>query len=406
MRLFAAGLGILSEAEGASMVDRVSPRYARLFVSPDGSQSRSRRDAGAATRACFEAMRFRFPGPDAAYLIDLLIQLGDIGSFDLHGSIRTIGTQIGDLLTEPVDVARLSRGVRALGGRTCVVERVSRQLWCLRLAGASDPGSPHHRRLLAETPTPCRLDGAESGRRRNTTYEPGDAAVAGDADEGPCSQVAAARALAEIAAERDEAREGLIAAACQLDQTRTEVESARFEIEGQRRQLTDANAALVATVARSRQLEEVLLEREVEREDLTRRLAALQLKLEQVQAPGPVQVDTPGKEAALKCTLKLERERRHATEVRLRRILGVLRTKLDALPLEAPEDALEGYDADDLAPVIVGFGRILLEHAAELRRELADLERSPESDPARIALLRQDAETAELLARHGAGDRW
>lgn len=380
------------------MGEGVLPRYARLLESPNSSRSRSRREAVAAARACFEAMRFRFPGPDAAYLIDLLIQLGDIGSFDLHGSVRTIGTQIGELLAEPVDVARLSRGVRALCGRTCVVERVSRQLWCLRLAGASDPGSPHHRRLLAETPTPCRLDGAESGRRRTSSHEAGDAAVARDVGE---SQVAM---LAEMAAERDQAREGLRAAACLLDQTRAEVESARFEIEDLRRQLTEASAALAATVARSSQLEEVLLEREVEREDLTRRLADLQIKLEQVQAR-PVQIDAPGKEAALKGTLKLERERRHATEVRLRRILGVLRTKLDALPHEAPEEALEDYDAEDLAPVIVGFGRILLEHAAELRREIEELERSPESDAARIALLRQDAETAELLARHGAGDR-
>jgi hypothetical protein len=382
------------------MGEGVLPRYARLLESPNTSRSRSRREAVAAARACFEALRFRFPGPDAAYLIDLLIQLGDIGSFDLHGSVRTIGTQIGELLAEPVDVARLSRGVRALCGRTCVVERVSRQLWCLRLAGASDPGSPHHRRLLAETPTPCRLGGVESGRRRNTTPEPRNAPVVGDADEGPGSP----GAFAEIAAERDEAREGLIAAACPIDQTR-EVESARVEIEDLRRQLIDANVALAATVARSRQLEELLLEREVEREDLTRRLADLQMKLEQAQAREPVQVDAPGKEAALKCTLKLERARRHAAEVRLRRILGVLRTKLDALSPEAPEDALEGYDAEDLAPVIVGFGRVLLEHAADLRLEIKELERSPGSDAARIALLRQDAETAELLARHGAGDR-
>ena len=162
------------------MGEGVLPRYARLLESPNSSRSRSRREAVAAARACFEAMRFRFPGPDAAYLIELLIRLGDIGSFDLHGSVRTIGTQIGELLAEPVDVARLSRGVRALCGRTCVVERVSRQLWCLRLAGASDPGSPQHRRLLAETPTPCRLDGAESGRRRTSTHEAGDAAVARD----------------------------------------------------------------------------------------------------------------------------------------------------------------------------------------------------------------------------------
>ncbi len=381
------------------MGERVLPRYARLLESPNTSRSRSRREAVAAARTCFEAMRFRFPGPDAAYLIDLLIRLGDIGSFDLHGSVRTIGTQIGELLAEPVDVARLSRGVRALCGRTCVVERVSRQLWCLRLAGASDPGSPQHRRLLAETPTPCRLDGAESGRRRTSTHEAGDAAVARDVGE---SQVAM---LAEMAAERDQAREGLRAAACLLDQTRAEVESARFEIEDLRRQLTDASAALAATVARSSQLEEVLLEREVEREDLTRRLADLQMKLEQVQAREPVQVDAPGKEAALKVHAEAraraascdrgspsENPRRAANQAR-------------CFAPEAPEEALEDYDAEDLAPVIVGFGRILLEHAAELRREIAELERSPESDAARIALLRQDAETAELLARHGAGDR-
>ena len=61
------------------------------------------------------------------------------------------------LLREVIDVARLYRDVRALPGHTCVVERVSRQLWRLRLAGASDPASPLLPALLAETPTPYRL---------------------------------------------------------------------------------------------------------------------------------------------------------------------------------------------------------------------------------------------------------
>ncbi len=346
-------------------------------------------------------MRSRFPGPDAAYLIDLLIRLGDVGSFDLHGSLRTIGTQIGELLARPVDAARLSRGVRALSGRTCVVERVSRQLWCLRLAGASDPASPHHRRLLAETPTPCRLDGDH--RRRVSAHQThntaGDRAVGEVAEElaGLRGQLAIAeRKHGETSADLGRAREELAIA-------RADVESARYEIEEQRRQLADARSELATIADRHRQLEEVLVEREVERENLTGLVATLRMEHEQTHARGPVQLDESRREAALKGTLKLERERRHDAEVRLRRILGVLRTKLG--DVGALEDALADYDAEELAPVIAGFGRLLLEHAADLRRELDELERSPAPDMARLALLRQDAETAELLARHAAGDR-
>lgn len=86
-----------------------------------------------------------------------------------------------------------------------------------------------------------------------------------------------------------------------------------------------------------------------------------------------------------------------------RRILGVLRSKLGELPQEAPEAALAGYDTEELEPVVAGFGRLLLQHTAELRRELAELERAADPDTARLALLRQDIETAELLARHAVG---
>jgi hypothetical protein len=113
-----------------------------------------------------------------------------------------------------------------------------------------------------------------------------------------------------------------------------------------------------------------------------------------------VAVEQDGKNAVLKGTLKLERERRHAADVRLRRILGVLRAKLPDVPDEDPEEALAGYEAEDLAATTGGFGRILLELAAERRRELAELEQSAEPDPERLAMLRDDVKLAEALARH------
>ena len=374
----------------------VLPRYARLLESPETSQSRSRREASAAARACFEAMRSRFPGPDAAYVIDLLIRLGEVGSLDFYGSLRTIGQQIGDQLREVIDVARLYRGVRALHGHTCVVERVSRQLWRLRLAGASDPASPHHRRLLAETPTPYRLgagdDNAEQGQGRV-------ADVAEEVGSLRGRLAVAEEHAAEVVVNRDQLRDELQAMSGLRDQACAQIEAIQRELVDLRRRLTDAETEQTAAEARRLQLEEVIHQSEIENEGLVHQIDVMRVQLEQALAR-PVVAEQDAKNAALKGTLKLERERRHAADVRLRRILGVLRAKLPDVPDEDPEEALAGYEAEELAATTGGFGRILLELAAERRRELAELEQSAEPDPERLAMLRDDVKLAEALARH------
>lgn len=370
----------------------VLPRYARLFEPPDVSHSRSRREASAAARACFVAMRSRFAGPDAAYVIGLLIRLGEIGSLDFFGSLRTIGQQIGDMLGEVIDAARLYRGMRALHGHTCVVERISRQLWRLRLAGASDPASPHHRQLLAETPTPYRLGAGGEDR--------GHVELAAEVSNLRHRLALAEEQAAAALAERDQAREELRAMAAMRDQVREQTEATQRELVDLRERWTDVEMERLEAAARQRELEETILQRALENEGLVRQIADQRAALEQAQARPVVAGSEDGKSAALKGALKLERERRHAADVRLRRILSALRAKLGELPDEDPEGALPGYTAEEIETAIGGFGRILLEFAAERRRELAELEQSPTSDPERLAVLRQDVEMADALARH------
>jgi len=371
----------------------VLPRYARLFEPPDVSHSRSRREASAAARACFEAMRSRFAGPDAAYVIGLLIRLGEVGSLDFFGSLRTIGEQIGDMLGEVIDAARLYRGMRALHGHTCVVERVSRQLWRLRLAGASDPASPHHRQLLAETPTPYRL-GAGDGDDR------GRVELSEEASSLRHRLALAEKYAAAAVDERDQAREALQAAAGMRDQAHEEAEAARRELADLRQQWTDARAERIDAAALQDRLEETIRQRALENEGLGRQLAELRAALEQAHAGPVVAGGEDGKIGALKGALRLERERRHAADVRLRRILSVLRAKLGELPAEDPEGALLEYSAEELEAAVGGFGRVLLELAAARRRELTELEQSAAPDPERLAMLRQDVEVADALARH------
>ncbi len=374
----------------------VLPRYARLLESPETSQSRSRREASAAARACFEAMRSRFPGPDAAYLIDLMIRLGEVGSLDFYGSLRTIGQQIGDLLREVIDVTRLYRGVRALHGHTCVVERVSRQLWRLRLAGASDPASPHHRRLLAEPPTPYRLGAGDD----NAEQDPELVAQAVEEVAILRGRLAVAEEhAADVVANRDQLRDELQAMSGLRDQACAQIEAIQCELVDLRRRLTDAETEQTAAEARRLQLEEVIHQSEIENEGLVHQIDVMRVQLEQALAR-PVVAEQDAKNAALKGTLKLERERRHAADVRLRRILGVLRAKLPDVSYEDPEEVLAGHEAEELAATIGGFGRILFELAAERRRELAELEQSAEPDLERLATLREDVKLAEALARH------
>lgn len=330
---------------------RVLPRYERLLEPPEKSRSRIRRDAAAAARACFEAMKRRFPGVDANYVVDLLIQLGAVGSFDLHGSLRVITNQITDLLGTAPEPGRLYRGIRALAGKTCVVERVSRQIWCLRLAGVSDPGSEHHRRLLAETPSPYFL----GGRTTDAT---------------------------DLRRQLAAAEEAALASQAEAERLRRMAEQERLHME---------EAARLAAVERVK-LEDLLLEREIAVEELERQLAAQRAGDESPPADASRLV-------ALRTTLKRERERRYDTEKRLRRLLGVLRVKLAEQGAEPPDE----LDLEDVDAIMGALSEVWQQHLDALHDEHEELTRAPEQDSARLAELDEDVRVAEALTPYLAG---
>jgi predicted nucleic acid-binding Zn-ribbon protein len=293
-------------------------------------------------------MHSRFADPDARFVIDLLIRIGEVGSLDIEGSLRKIGGRIGELLGHAPDPTRLYRGMRALAGQTSLVERVSRQIWRLCMAGITDPSSPRHQRLLEETPTPCRLEIVER-RDAGTT----------------------ARAVGPPArTEADPGRE--------IDTTTAEVAELRAQV----KQLGDERDACRADVehlkSERRQLEEQLLEREIMIEAIERQLAELRDR-----PTVPVDVD---KTPALKATLKAERERRRATETHLRRLLSALRIKLEGEPEQ-------GLDLDRI--LWDSLSATLDEHLAALEEETEEAEREP--GPAQE--LQEDIELTRALTR-------
>ncbi|MBL9099513.1 MAG: hypothetical protein JNL82_01080 [Myxococcales bacterium] len=293
-------------------------------------------------------MHSRFADPDARFVIDLLLRIGEVGSLDIEGSLRKIGGQIGELLGHVPDPPRLYRGMRALAGQTSLVERVSRQIWRLCLAGITDPSSSRHQRLLEETPTPCRLEIVER-RDAGTTAHAHGPSVRTDTD-----------------------------ADVELDTTTAEIAELRAQV----KQLADERDARRAEAehveSERRQLEEQLLEREITIEALERQLAGIR-----GQQVVPVEVD---KTPALKATLKAERERRRAAEMRLRRLLSALRIKLEG-------ESEEGLDLD----------RILWDSlSTTLEQQLAALEEEndeAELEPGHAEELQVDIELARTLTR-------
>lgn len=296
--------------------------------------SRARKDACAAARMCIEGMRSRFAEPDARYLIELLIRIGEVGTLDLEGTLRKIGEQIGELMGQAPDPTRFYQGMRALAGRTSLVERISRQTWRLCMAGITDPSSPRHQRLLDETPSPCRLEIAARSEDRTSPRENDTA----DAE------------LADL-------RDRMKRLSDECDARRAEVESLKSE---------------------RRQLEDQLLEREITIEALSRQLIELRDK-----PPAPVE---PDKSVALKATLKAERERRGAVENRLRRVLSALRIKL-----EGAGDLPEAVQLDRI------LWDSLVTTLAEQLDALEAEEGSSELEPGRAEELRADVELTRAL---------
>lgn len=438
---------VVEEKAGARL-----PRYARLL---GASRGRARREAAEAARACLEAMRFRFP--EALHLVELVIRLGEVGAFDLAGSVKQIAEMIGEILGEPPpDPVKLQRAMRSLDGRTCLVENLSRQRWRLCLAGISDPASDRHRLLLKETPSLYRLDAApEPGpdqydaeaeaeialrRRLEETVsklhnaEAGrDAARAAQADlEKQLHGVRADFARlgsqnAVLRRERDDAEAQRAALETERDalaqrvrdqdtdlaELRAELAARDRELlaERERRRLADearagdvealeeATRAQAAAATDHRQLEEAVLERDVALEDADRRLAALRTEIERIdaaanarlQAADSAAAEEAKRSAGLKAILKDERERRRATETRLRRLLVALRRKLvgdDVTDIELERDEV----------CLAEIRRIAEEHvhAKDDEREALARETEHEED---LDQIDQDARLGRMLGR-------
>lgn len=444
--------------EKAASKPRVLPRYARLL---GVSQGRAQREAATAARACLAAMRFRFP--EALYLVELVIRLGDVGAFDLVGSVRQIGERIGELLGEPPpDSVRLQRAMRAVAGRTCSVERQSRQLWRLCLAGLCDPTTLRHRSLLAETPSPYRLEAsaepsfemAESNERTAVAALPGqlDAmtakrrAVETERDAATVERDDLARRvraleteLANVGDQRDDLARQLQDARMELDLERRELgrireqdardnktigalraaltaQAEELQQEHERRRL--AEAALVArpervalvveqvtragvVVAEQRRLEDLLLDREVELEDARRELAGLQAAL--------VEKDSAAREQQL--AAEVARRDEAAKSAGLRGLLNEERerrrsveTRLRRLQvalrikLESREELAEVDLARDEV-ILAGIRRVLEEHTLAQRSEHEALSREAGPDLERLEDLDQDVQMGQILGR-------
>ena len=418
----------------------VLPRYARLLGARGG---RAHREASEAARACLTAMRFRFP--DALYLVELVIRLGEVGAFDLIGSVKQIADHIGELLGEsPPDAAKLQRAMRSVCGKTCLVERQSRQLWRLCLAGLCDPTSPQHRRLLEETPSPYRLGGAEPQAARSSAAETDlrrqlEAALA-QLGEVEAERQALRNERAELERQLVGVRGEFVGRTAELEVLRHERDEARDALQGrettfgherevlERRiqerdatiselrellaardeQLRDARERRQGTDAAPgqdemrRQLEELLLEREIALEDAGRQLAAQGAEHEKAVAAAEERrcaaeaaaAEEAARSAGLRALLKDERERRRATEGRLRRLQVALRVKLVGDDHELTELDL-WRDEVCLAEV----HRVLKEHVSAQHEEREQLAIEPVTDLERLEELDEDVRAGNLLGR-------
>lgn len=129
-------------------------------------------------RICLRRLPSRLPihGEDlraVEVVIERVVLLGEVGARDPFGSPRQIDDYIARRLGLPACGPRfVYRALRAMLGRTALVERHSRQIWSLNLSGLTDPSSAIHRALLAETPTPYALPPPETGHAGGSAAPP------------------------------------------------------------------------------------------------------------------------------------------------------------------------------------------------------------------------------------------
>lgn len=139
-------------ANPAAVAAELAEHYARIL----GQQAD--RQVSDVIRTCLRRLPSRLPiqGEDLRAVEDLIervLRLGEVGAVDPNGSPRQIDDYIARRLGTSASGHRsVYRALRAMLGHTALVERCSRQIWVLRLAGLTDPSSKLHLALLAETP--------------------------------------------------------------------------------------------------------------------------------------------------------------------------------------------------------------------------------------------------------------
>lgn len=185
------------EAAAAELAEH----YARILG------QRADRQVSDVIRACLRRIPSRLPiqGEDlraVEALIERVIRLGEVGARDPTGSPRQIDDYIARQLGEPASGPRfVYRALRAMLGRTALVERHSRQIWTLRLSGLTDSSSEHHRALLAETPAPYSLPASDTGKTVEPEPTPQPSTPL-DVDPSPRLQVELDQLREQVAAER------------------------------------------------------------------------------------------------------------------------------------------------------------------------------------------------------------
>lgn len=260
-------------ANPAAAAAELAEHYARIL----GQQAD--RQVSDVIRTCLRRLPSRLPvqGEDLRAVDDLIervLRLGEVGAIDPTGSPRQIDDYIARRLGASASGHRsVYRALRAMLGHTALVERCSRQIWVLRLAGLTDPSSKLHLALLAETPALYSLaasgtDTAGGSEAMRTTARGGDEPLGTqpsrplDADPSHELRAELARLDDELAAERraraeaDKRREAIDAELETLRRALDEERHARGEAD------VRAHAAVVQLAALERELGPLRRERD------------------------------------------------------------------------------------------------------------------------------------------------
>jgi len=161
------------KADADSAAAELAEHYARILG------RHADRHVVVVVRVCLRRLPSRLPihGEDlraVEVLIERVVLLGEVGARDPFGSPRQIDDYIARRLGLPACGPRtVYRALRAMLGRTVLVERHSRQIWSLHLSGLTDPSSAIHWALLAETPAPYVLPPQESDHAAGSAELPG-----------------------------------------------------------------------------------------------------------------------------------------------------------------------------------------------------------------------------------------